>query len=331
VTASRPRRGNASTPPPARRPARTEQRAPATAREGSGSAPARQTLSYLRDLFEARGIRPKSKLGQNFLIDLNLLDLIVRTAELTQDDVALEVGSGTGSLTAQLADHAGAVLSVEVDTAFYAMATEAVTGRPSVSLVHADILRTKNELNPEVLAALAGVRERSGCTRLKLVANLPYVVATPVISNLLLSELPVERMVVTVQWEIAARLMAEPGSKDYGALSVLVQSLADVELVRRLVPAVFWPRPQVDSAIVVVRPNAAKRAHVGDVLRFRHFLRDLYAHRRKNLRGALAGWPSGRREKHEVDEKLATLGLDGTVRAETLDAEQHLRLCAAFG
>src|SRR5581483_6147757 len=159
--------------------------------------------------------------------------------------------------------------------------------------------------------------------------------ATPVTANLLISAVEVERMVVTVQWEIAARLMARVGTADYGALAVLVQSLADVELVRRLPPAVFWPRPQVESAIVLVRPNAGKRAHVaemaGDVMRFRHFLRDLYVHRRKNLRGALAGWPRGRRDKADVDRTLAELGLPGTVRAEDLDVEQHLRLCAAFG
>jgi 16S rRNA (adenine1518-N6/adenine1519-N6)-dimethyltransferase len=138
-----------------------------------------------------------------------------------------------------------------------------------------------------------------------------------------------------VQWEIAERLKASVGTADYGALAVLVQSLADVELVRRLAPAVFWPRPQVESAIVLIRPSAVKRAAVvaavGDVRRFRAFLRDLYVHRRKNLRGALAGWPSGRRDKAAVDRTLADLGLPGTTRAEDLNVEQHLRLCAAFG
>src|SRR5262249_28081031 len=152
-----------------------------------------------------------------------------------------------------------------------------------------------------------------------------------VLTNFLISDLGFERLVATVQWEIAERLLARPGTKDYGALAVLVQNLADVELMRQLPPAVFWPRPQVASAIVCIRPRPAKRAHVGDVVRFRHFLRDLYVHRRKNLRGALAGSPRGRVDKAEVDRKLAELGLDGRARAETLDLEQHLRLCAAFG
>jgi 16S rRNA (adenine1518-N6/adenine1519-N6)-dimethyltransferase len=296
----------------------------------------RQTLSYLRTLFEERGIRPKSKLGQNFLIDLNVLDVMVAAAELSKDDLAVEVGSGTGSLTARLCDLAGAVLSVEIDPAFHDMVRELLHGRDNLVLLHADVLKNKNEIRPEVFEQIDGLRQRFGCARVKLAANLPYAVAVPVVSNFLLSDLPVERLVVMVQWEIAERLMARPGTKDYGALTILVQSLADVTPVRRrLPPAVFWPRPAVASAIVMVKPDAARRARVvetaGSVGALRNFLRDLYVHRRKNLRGGLVSAPSGRRSKEEVDRKLAELGIDGTVRAEDLDPEQHLRLCRAFG
>jgi 16S rRNA (adenine1518-N6/adenine1519-N6)-dimethyltransferase len=291
----------------------------------------RQTLSYLRSLFEARGIRPKNKLGQNFLIDLNLLDVMVRGAELTREDLVVEIGSGTGSLTAYLAEEARAVVSVEIDPAFYSLACEAVAERDNVLLLRADALASKNELNPEVLGAIRDVRQRSGSSTLKMVANLPYAVATPVVANFLMWDLLFERLVVMVQSEIGERLTAKPGTKDYGGLAVLVQSLAEVEMVRgRVPPQVFWPRSQVASAIVCIRPSAAKRAHVGDVKRFRHFLRDLYTHRRKTLRGALTGLPSGRREKADVDQKLAALGLDSNRRAEDLDVEEHLRLCAMF-
>jgi len=175
------------------------------------------------------------------------------------------------------------------------------------------------------------LRSRPGIARLKLVANLPYAVATPVISNFLLSEVVFERMVVTVQWEIAERLMAMPGTKDYGALAVLVQSVADVAILRRLPPAVFFPRPQVASAIVKVTPSAAKRAEVGDVPRFRNFLRDLYTHRRKNLRAALVSLPEKKFDKEQVDRKLAELNLEPTVRAEALDLATHRRLSETFG
>jgi 16S rRNA (adenine1518-N6/adenine1519-N6)-dimethyltransferase len=282
-------------------------------------------------LLGERNIRPKKKLGQNFLVDLNLLDLIVRTAELSPVDVVLEVGSGTGSLTNLLAAEAGAVVTVEIDPAFAELTREAIAGRTNVTSIRADILRNKNELNEEVVSAVSQARERAGCTRFKIVANLPYVVATPVISNFLLSDGVPERMVVTVQWEIAERLTANPGTKDYGALAVLVQSVADVEMVRRLPPSVFWPRPKVASAIVMIKPQAAKRARVGDVGRFRRFLRDLYTHRRKNLRSAVAALPERRREKSEVDRELALGGMTGTIRAEALSIEQHLQLCQMFG
>jgi 16S rRNA (adenine1518-N6/adenine1519-N6)-dimethyltransferase len=291
----------------------------------------RQTLSYLRNLFAERGIKPKNKLGQNFLIDLNLLDLVLRSAELTREDLVLEVGSGTGSLTVRLIEQAGAVVSVEIDADFATLTDEEVTERDRVSLLHTDALKNKNELNPVVLHAVTDLGQRCGTKRVKLVSNLPYAVAVPVITNLLIGELAIERMVVTMQWEIAERLLASPGTKDYGALAVLVQSLADVELIRRLSPKVFWPRPLVDSAIVRIRPNADKRRHVGDPHRFRAFLRDLYVHRRKNLRGALAALPGRNLSKSDVDVRLAELGIDGATRAEALDLEQHLRLCSGFG
>jgi 16S rRNA (adenine1518-N6/adenine1519-N6)-dimethyltransferase len=291
----------------------------------------RQTLTYLTRLFEAHGLEAKSKLGQNFLIDLNLLDLIARTAELDATDAVLEVGTGTGSLTAKLADAAGAVVTVEIDKTLQPVAKEVVGPRANVTFVFGDCLAKKNELNPDMLTAWDRAAAEKGCARKKLVANLPYVIATPLVSNLLIARADIERMVVMVQWEIAERMRAVPNTKDYNALSVLVQSVADVEVVRKVGPSNFHPRPKVDSAIVLIKPNAEKRAKVGDVARFRAFLRDLYVHRRKNLRQALIGWPSGAREKKDVDAKLAGLGLDGTARSEALDLDQHLKLAAAFG
>jgi 16S rRNA (adenine1518-N6/adenine1519-N6)-dimethyltransferase len=290
----------------------------------------RQTQSYLRGLFEAHRLRPKSKLGQNFLIDLNLLDFIIRSADLTRADLVLEVGTGTGGLTARLAEHAGAVLSVEIDRTFHELARENLGPIEHVTLLHADILKNKNHLNADVLAQVSELRQRYQSRNVKLVANLPYAVATPVISNLLMSDVPIERMVVTVQWEIAEKLAADPGGKEYGALSVLVQAIADVEILRRLPPAVFWPRPAVASGIVRIWPRPAKRAAIPNLESFRIFLRDLYSHRRKNLRGGLLGLPGGTRDKPAIDAKLAELGYTGTERAETLSIAEHLRLCEVF-
>ena len=291
----------------------------------------RQTLSYLTGLFAAYGLEAKSKLGQNFLIDLNLVDLIVRAAELDRSDAVLEVGTGTGSLTSRLADQAGAVCTVEIDRSLQPVAKQVIGARSNVRFVSGDCLESKNLLNPDMLTAWDETVAAFGCTHRKLVANLPYVIATPLMTNLLIAGIPIACMVVMVQWEIAERMRAEVGTKEYNSLSVLVQGVADVEVIRKVLPGNFYPRPKVDSAIVKITPNAEKRAKVGDVARFRVFLRDLYTHRRKNLRQALSGWPSGRKGKAEVDAKLAALGIDGTVRSEALDIEQHLRLAAAFG
>lgn len=290
----------------------------------------RQTQSYLRELFQVHRLHPKNKLGQNFLIDLNLIDLLVRAAELTREDLAVEIGSGTGSLTAKLAELAGSVLSVEIDPAFHELARQTVHGHVNVRLINADVLKNKNLLNPEVLMNLDEVRQHFQPKHLKLVANLPYAVATPVISNFLIAGVEFERMIVTVQWEIAEKMIAQPSTKEYGALAVLVQGLADTEILRRLAPTVFWPKPQVDSGIVKIVPSAAKRKLIPDVPRFRNFLRDLYSHRRKNLRGALISFTGRQHDKSYVDAKLAALGYVGTERAETLSIAQHVELCEAF-
>lgn len=286
----------------------------------------RQTLSYLRRLFSSYGLEAKSKLGQNFLIDINLVDLIVRAGELTKADTVLEVGTGTGSLTAKLAEAAGHVVSIEIDSSLAPVAREIVGPRSNVTYLHDDCLAKKSVLNPDMIAAWDAVPGTK-----KLIANLPYVIATPLISNLLVSRDDIERMVVMVQWEIAERLRADASTKDYNALSVLVQGIADVEILRKVGPTNFYPTPKVDSAIVLIKPNPAKRKLIGDVAKFRTFLRNLYIHRRKNLRGALAGFPTGRIEKDVVDAKLLELEIDGSIRAESLDVATHLRLSEAFG
>lgn len=290
----------------------------------------RQTLSYLRSLFEAHGLDPKSKLGQNYLIDLNLIDLIVRSAEVGPDDCVLEVGTGTGSLTGKLADVAGHVVSIEIDKTFQPLAQQIVGPRENVTFMQGDCLAKKSELNPDMIAAWQKAAEGIKSSQLKLVANLPYVIATPLISNLLVTELPIKCLCVMVQWEIAERLRAMPQTKDYNALSVLTQSLADVELVRKVLPSNFYPRPKVDSAIVKIEPVPEKRAKIGNVLAYRAFLRNLYIHRRKNLRQALSGWATGRRDKADIDRRLKEIDIDGSIRAETLNLEDHHRLFQEF-
>lgn len=291
--------------------------------------PPRQTLGYIRARLAERGVTPKNKLGQNFLIDLNLIDVLLEAADVRPDDLILEVGCGTGSLTQRLADMAGAVLGVELDPDLYRMVSELLADKPNARVINADALRTKNELQPAIGEELTALAAKFPTERFKLVANLPYAVATPVIANLLLGDRVPERIVATVQWEIGERMIARPGESQFGALAVLVQSLGEVEIVRKLAPSVFWPRPQVDSAIVRIITDPAKREAVGDVRAFRTFLRDLYVHKRKSLRMGLVGWPSGRRDKQQVDDLLARLDISGQTRAEELSIADHLRLCRA--
>lgn len=295
----------------------------------AGAASPRQTLSYLQSLLEARGLRPNSKLGQCFLIDLNLMELLLKSAEISTADLILEVGSGTGSMTVKLGEQAGAVLGIEIDPGMAALARDFTAHLPNVRILQIDALKSKHRLHPELIATLEDGWRRGSFQRMKLVANLPYVIATPLIANLLLTDLPIERMVVTVQWELAERLAARPSTPDYGSLAVFVQSLAEVTILRQLPPSVFWPRPKVSSGIVLIQPSAAKRQQVGDRAAWHEFLHHLYLHRRKNLRGALLPhpWVADRWSKPELDQILVQHGFDPQTRAEALTVEQHLQLC----
>jgi 16S rRNA (adenine1518-N6/adenine1519-N6)-dimethyltransferase len=291
----------------------------------------RQTQSYLQSLFSRRGIAPRRRLGQNFLIDLNIHDLIVKAAEVGTRDVILEIGSGTGALTSLMAARGATVVAVDVDPAMARLTAEVVAGLPSVRVLQHDALRGKHELSPVVLDAVrSGLAAEPG-RRFKLVANLPYNVATPVITNLLVHpDLCPALMVVTIQRELADRLSAPPASPAYGAVSVLVQALAEVSLVRALPPSVFWPRPKVDSAVVAIRPDRAKRAQVADVAWFHQVVRQVFLHRRKYLRHVLAGIWRDQWTKADVDAWLAARGLSGQLRAESLDVAEFGELAHAL-
>src|ERR1700733_8300680 len=200
--------------------------------------PIRQTQSYLRGLFAQRGISPQRRLGQNFLVDLNIHDLIVKAADVGPGDVILEVGPGAGALTSLMAARGAAVVAVEVDPAMARLTSEAVEGVPNVRVIERDALAGKHVLEPGVLDSVRSGLAAAPGRRLKLVANLPYNVATPLITNLLVHpELCPALMVVTIQRELADRFVAPPSSEAYGAVSVLVQALAEVSIVRGLPPS----------------------------------------------------------------------------------------------
>ncbi|QGJ72355.1 Ribosomal RNA small subunit methyltransferase A [Planctomycetales bacterium 10988] len=285
-----------------------------------------QTLSYLSSKFREVGIRPKTKYGQNFLIDLNLLRLLFSSAQVGPDDVVLEIGGGTGSLTTMLAGKAAHVISVEIDDQLYQLAQESLANHNNVTLVRQDALKNKNRVSPSILEQVRSHLEGHPERKFKLVSNLPYNVATPIISNLLTQEPLPHLMVVTIQRELGERMIAKPSTKDYSALSIWMQCQTEVEIVRILPPSAFWPQPKVESAIVRITLDPEKRAAIPDLANFHEFVRSMFFHRRKFLRNELLSLYKKKMSKDDVDDILTTLEHPATVRAEELTIEQMLDL-----
>lgn len=295
--------------------------------EGSSN---NQTRTYLMERFETLGIHPRGKLGQNFLIDLNLLHLLHESADLDKNDVVLEVGTGTGSLTGAMSQEAGCVVTVEVDSVMHEMAKQEHWDKDNIRFLFADILENKNRLNRHVLEIVREELARSPERRFKLCANLPYQIATPLMSNLLLTDIPPYSMTVTIQKEVGDRIVARPGTKDYGALAVWMQAQCDCRILRIMPPSVFWPRPKVDSAIVQVIYNQQKRKKIPNLQYFHEFVRSLFFHRRKFIRSVLCSAFKNKLEKESIDSVLAELNLKGEIRAETLSVKTILALSEKF-
>jgi 16S rRNA (adenine1518-N6/adenine1519-N6)-dimethyltransferase len=286
----------------------------------------RQTVSYLKQRFAEVGLTLQSRHGQNFLIDLNLLRLLAETADVQPNDVVLEVGTGSGALTAMLARQATAVVTVEIDPRLHQIAYEELIDFDNVTMLQQDALAGKNRLDPRVMDAVREKLAAAPDRRFKLVANLPYSVATPVISNLLdLDDAPVS-MTITIQKELAERIIAEPSTKDRGALSIWVQSQCRAELVRLMPPEAFWPRPKVTSAIVQIVLDPQRREQIADREFFHMFIRRLFLHRRKFLRSVLPSVFKGQLEKPDADAILGELDIPTATRAEELDVPMVLQL-----
>ncbi|MFK7767889.1 MAG: 16S rRNA (adenine(1518)-N(6)/adenine(1519)-N(6))-dimethyltransferase RsmA [Mariniblastus sp.] len=290
----------------------------------------RQTVSYLSRRFEEVGLNPNKRHGQNFLIDLNLLNLLARSAKLNKNDVVLEIGTGMGSLTGLFAQEAASVITVEIDQYLHQMASEELEPFENIEMLKQDCLKNKNQFAPEVIAAVKRHMAAAPNLVFKLAANLPYNVATPIISNLLRSEIVPATMTVTIQKELGDRLVAAPGSKDYGALSIWVQSICDVEIVRIMSPKVFWPRPKVDSAIIHIEHRPEKRAAIADLDFFYAFVRAMFFHRRKFMRSVAVSAFKNQLEKPHVDEVLSSLGHGPDARSEQLDVQTMQVLAEAF-
>lgn len=269
----------------------------------------------VRQLLNAHGIRIKKRLGQNFLVDRNILQKIVAAAELEADDTVLEVGPGLGALTQALAERAGRVVAVEIDEQLIPVLRKTLAAYPNVTIVHADALRLD-------LGSLV-----PGAAKVKVVANLPYYITSPLLMHFLEADLPLERLVVMVQAEVAERLQAAPGSKAYGALTVAVQYRAEVTRVAKVPRTVFLPQPGVDSAILCLRlrPYPVRPKDEG---LFFAVVRAAFAQRRKTLRNALA--PLAGERGVAVEEVLGKANVDPAVRGETLSIEAFIAVADAL-
>lgn len=290
----------------------------------------RQTVSYLKKRFDQVGMAPDSRHGQNFLVDLNLVRLLADSAQITSDDVVLEVGTGMGSLTAMLAEKAARVITVEIDAHLHQLAREELEAFENIEFLQFDALRNKNHFDDAVIEAVRqAVAEKPG-RRFKLAANLPYNIATPVISNLLLWDLPPVSMTVTIQKELGDRIVAPCRSRDYGSLSVWIQSQCRASIVRIMPPTVFWPRPRVDSAIVHMEYDPELRGRIPDLPFFHQFVRKMFFHRRKFLRSVAISGFQEELDKPEVDAVLQAMQLGPDARTEQLTVEQMLQLSEGF-
>jgi 16S rRNA (adenine1518-N6/adenine1519-N6)-dimethyltransferase len=279
------------------------------------------TSSRTRDIIRKHHFTFKKSLGQNFLIDGNVLDQIIAAAGLDETKGALEIGPGIGSLTEQLAKAAGKVTAVEIDKRLIPILQDVMSPYENVSIVHSDILKTDlQQLWQEQFASCAGV---------SVVANLPYYVTTPIIMKLLEERLPLENIVVMVQKEVAQRMAAKPGGKEFGSLSIAVQYYCEPELVCIVPGKAFIPAPNVESAVIKLKRRGQPAVSVPDEAKFFHVVQTAFSQRRKTLANNLSAF-SGKERKGELSELLLRCGVQPERRAETLSLDEFARVCEAL-
>ena len=263
----------------------------------------------------------QKKYGQNFLIDSHVLEKIMDAAEIGKDDCVVEIGPGIGTMTQYLAERAGEVVAVEIDKNLIPILTETLADYKNVSIINEDILKV--DLNRIV-------EEKNGGRPVKIVANLPYYITTPIIMGLFENHVPVKSITVMVQKEVADRMQVGPGTKDYGALSLAVQYYAKPEIVAIVPPNCFIPRPNVASAVIRLTCHEKKPVEVKDEKGMFALIRASFNQRRKTLQNGLVNSPELQFSKEQVAAAIETLGVSPSVRGEALTLEQFAALCNAL-
>lgn len=269
------------------------------------------------DVIQKHGFRFQKKYGQNFLIDTHVLDKIVSAAGVTKDDLVLEIGPGIGTMTQYLAEAAREVVAVEIDKNLIPILEETLSEYDNVTILNEDILKVD-------IAALA--EEKNGGKPIKVVANLPYYITTPIIMGLFESGVPLDNITIMVQKEVADRMQVGPGTKDYGALSLAVQYYAKPEIVANVPPNCFIPRPNVGSAVIRLTRYPEPPVKVEDPKKMFALIRASFNQRRKTLVNGLSNAPEIKASKEEVQNAIAKMGLSETIRGEALTLEQFAAL-----
>ncbi len=259
----------------------------------------------------------QKKFGQNFLIDPHVLDKIISAAQIQKDDFVLEIGPGIGTMTQYLCEHAGEVAAVEIDKNLIPILEETLKEYHNVEVIHQDILKMD-------LAAL--VKEKNEGKPIKVVANLPYYITTPIIMGLFESNVPIEEITVMVQKEVADRMQSGPGGKEYGALSLAVQYYAEPKIAANVPPNCFMPRPGVGSAVICLKRHKQPPVAVDDEKLLFSVIRASFQQRRKTLANGLNHAPDIALSKEQIQECIEAVGVPVNIRGEALTLAQFAEL-----
>ena len=263
----------------------------------------------------------QKKFGQNFLIDTHVLDKIIRAAGVTKEDMVLEIGPGIGTMTQCLAEAAGRVVAVEIDSNLIPILKDTLKDYDNITVINEDILKVDIKKLAE---------EYNGGRPIKVVAYLPYYITTPIIMGLFESEVPIDNITVMVQKEVADRMQTGPGSKDYGALSLAVQYYAEPYIVANVPPNCFIPRPNVGSAVIRLTRHQKPPVEVRDSGLMFRLIRASFNQRRKTLQNGLNNSSELHYSKEQIARAIESLGVPATVRGEALTLEQFARLANYF-
>ena len=264
----------------------------------------------------------QKRFGQNFLVDTHVLEKIIQAAGLTKEDLVLEIGPGIGTMTQYLAENAGRGVAGEIDSNLIPILKETLKDYDNVTVINEDILKVD-------VAALA--EQYNGGRPIKVVANLPYYITTPIIMGLFESQVPIDNITVMVQKEVAERMQAGPGTKNYGALSLAVQYYAEPYIVANVPPNCFIPRPSVGSAVIRLTRHGKKPVEVKDEKLMFALIRASFNQRRKTLQNSLNNSSELSFSKEEIGEAIEKMGLSPSVRGEALTLEQFAKLADALG